>query len=192
MHLDLPDVVVGLFCAGALAASMSSGDAMAHAAASIAVRDGLVGAAGKSIENDDQRTLIRWGVFLVMLLAYALTIVAHYLLKTEMVVMLLYAYGAVVQFAPGLVAALYIRRVSGLAVLAGMVVGSAVTALFLVQPHWMPIELHAGLYGLAANILVMLFASRGAPSAHALAFLNVAATPAGAARSPADGTSPPG
>ena len=37
--MDLPPVVVGLFCAGALAASMSSGDAIVHAAASVMVKD---------------------------------------------------------------------------------------------------------------------------------------------------------
>ena len=42
MNMEIPALLVGLFCAGALAASMSSGDAMAHAAASIAVRDGVV------------------------------------------------------------------------------------------------------------------------------------------------------
>jgi solute:Na+ symporter, SSS family len=33
--------VVGLFCAGALAASMSTGDALLHGAASIAIEDGI-------------------------------------------------------------------------------------------------------------------------------------------------------
>lgn len=174
MNLDLPDVVVGLFCAGALAASMSSGDAMAHAAASIAVRDGLIGAAGKTIENDRQRTLIRWTVLIVMLLAYAVTIVAHYVLKSSIVIMLLYAYGAVVQFAPGLVGTLYLRRVTGRGVLAGMAVGSAVTVALLIMPQWMPIKLHAGLYGLVANTAVMLLFTTRKLSERGRAFLEVA------------------
>jgi uncharacterized sodium:solute symporter family permease YidK len=37
--LGLPAFVVGLFCAGALAASMSTGDALLHAAASVVARD---------------------------------------------------------------------------------------------------------------------------------------------------------
>ncbi|MFQ5692831.1 MAG: sodium:solute symporter, partial [Nitrospinota bacterium] len=37
--IGLPAVVVGLFCAGALAASMSTGDALVHAAASVMVKD---------------------------------------------------------------------------------------------------------------------------------------------------------
>jgi SSS family solute:Na+ symporter len=167
MNLDLPDVLVGLFCAGALAASMSSGDAMAHAAASIAVRDGLVGAARMSIDNERQRTLIRWAVVIVMVLAYAVTVFAHYVLKTSIVIMLLYAYGAVVQFAPGLVAALYLRNVTGRGVLAGMIVGSAITVVLLIAPELMPVRLHAGLYGLVANTIVMLAMSRTAEGENA-------------------------
>ena len=52
---SIPAVLVGLFCAGALAASMSSGDAMAHAAASIAVRDGVVRALGRPMEPAAER-----------------------------------------------------------------------------------------------------------------------------------------
>lgn len=176
MNLDLPDVLVGLFCAGALAASMSSGDAMVHAAASITVRDGLVGAAGRKLEPHRERTLIRYIVVAVMLLAYAVTLFAHYVLESSIVVMLLYAYGAVVQFAPGLVATLYVRRVNGRGVLAGIVVGSVITIGMLIEPSLMPIKLHAGLYGLLANVLVMLL-TPGPPSTHSDAFLKAASTP---------------
>ncbi len=176
MNLDLPDVIVGLFCAGALAASMSSGDAMVHAAASIAIRDGMVGAAQQEIDPDRQRTLIRYAVVVVMLVAYAVTIFAHYVLKTSIVIMLLYAYGAVVQFAPGLVATLYLRRVRGGAVLAGMVLGSIVTITLLIAPSLMPIRLHAGLYGLAVNVIALWAFSWGAED-RSPEFLTVAATP---------------
>ncbi len=70
MNMEIPALLVGLFCAGALAASMSSGDAMVHAAASIAVRDGLVESLGMRFDERRQRTVIRWGVVLVMLAAY--------------------------------------------------------------------------------------------------------------------------
>jgi SSS family solute:Na+ symporter len=97
-----------------------------------------------------------------MVLAYAVTVFAHYVLKTSIVIMLLYAYGAVVQFAPGLVAALYLRNVTGRGVLAGMIVGSAITVVLLIAPELMPVRLHAGLYGLVANTIVMLAMSRAA------------------------------
>lgn len=175
MNLDLPDVLVGLFCAGALAASMSSGDAMVHAAASIAIRDGLVGAAQKRVDNDRQRTLIRWTVLGIMVLAYAVTLFAHYVLKASIVIMLLYAYGAVVQFMPAVVATLYLKRVSGRGVLTGMVLGATVTIVLLVWPALMPLKLHAGLYGLVVNVIAMLVvAPRKAADD---AFLDVASTP---------------
>src|SRR5690606_37659202 len=41
LNTGLPALVIGLFCAGGLAASMSTGDGLLHGAASIAVEDGL-------------------------------------------------------------------------------------------------------------------------------------------------------
>ena len=41
LNMELPVILIGLVCAGTLAASMSSGDAIVHAASSVAVRDGL-------------------------------------------------------------------------------------------------------------------------------------------------------
>ena len=41
LNVELPVIVVGLFCAGALSASMSTGDALMHATASVAVEDGV-------------------------------------------------------------------------------------------------------------------------------------------------------
>jgi len=159
MQLKLPSVVVGLFCAGALAASMSSGDAMAHAAASIAVRDGYGRAMGRHFDAASERKLIRGGVVAVMVLGYVTALVAHYF-EVSLVILLLSAYGAVVQFAPAVVMSLYRprgfgRRPAGTAVLAGMVVGSAVTVVFVFAPGWQPVKLHAGLWGLLANVAVV-------------------------------------
>ena len=41
LETELPALVVGLFCAGALSASMSTGDALLHASASVFVEDGV-------------------------------------------------------------------------------------------------------------------------------------------------------
>jgi len=152
MNLELPALVVGLFCAGALAASMSSGDAMAHAAASIAVRDGVKHALGREMEASAERTLMRKVLVVVMIAAY-LVAMAY---QGSLVILLLSAYGAVVQFVPAVLAALYRPSIGGRAVLAGMVAGCAVTVLLVVFPDAQPIKLHAGLWGLAANAAVML------------------------------------
>ena len=174
MSLDLPALVVGLFCAGALAASMSSGDAMAHAAASIAVRDGVIRAAGRAVHPEGERRAIRLAVVAVMILAY-LTAVTY---EGSLVLLLLSAYGAVVQFAPAVTATLYWRRATGAGVLAGLIAGAIVTVLFVLRPDLQPVRLHAGLYGLIANVLALASVSLLAPAGAADAapeYLRVAA-----------------
>ena len=109
MNMEIPALLVGLFCAGGLAASMSSGDAMAHAAASIAVRDGWVRCLGRTLDAERERRWIQWGVVAVMVAAYAVAM----LYRGSLVQLLLWAYGPVVQFAPAVVAALYWPRANG-------------------------------------------------------------------------------
>ncbi|MCG8420419.1 MAG: sodium:solute symporter family protein [Proteobacteria bacterium] len=173
MNMEIPALLVGLFCAGALAASMSSGDAMAHAAASIAVRDGLVRAGDRRFDPEQERRLIRATVVLIMLLSYGVAV----LYQGSLVQLLLSAYGAVVQFAPAVIAALYWRRATGKAVLIGMLAGAAVTVYFILFPGHRFFPIHAGLYGLLANgvLVVALSLSGSAPGpAGDQRFLNVA------------------
>jgi SSS family solute:Na+ symporter len=155
MNMEIPAVLVGLFCAGALAASMSSGDAMAHAAASIAVRDGLVEGLGLQLDPGKERDWIRFAVVGVMLLSFA---VAVWAIVTELslVFMLLTAYGAVVQFMPVVLATLYWRRATAAGVLAGLLAGFAITVLCVVHPEWRPFPFHAGIYGFVVNVALLI------------------------------------
>ena len=155
MNLELPEIVVGLFCAGALAASMSSGDAIVHAAASIVVRDGIVTGLGQRLDSKRQRSWIRFAVVLIMMAAYAIAITDG----SSLVLLLAYAYGPVVQFVPAVVATLYLRRATGPAVLCGLVLGIATNILFVVRPEWRPFAIHAGAYGLVANTLALVVVS---------------------------------
>ncbi len=155
MNIDVPELVVGLFCAGALAASMSSGDAIVHALASITVRDGLVTALGRDVGPRAQRLLIRVLVVVFMLAAYALAFGAG----ATLVDLLLVAYGPVTQLAPAVVAALYVRRATGAGVLGGLTLGIAVNIAFVLQPDWRPVPIHAGLLGLAANVSALVLLS---------------------------------
>ncbi len=161
MNMNISALIVGLFCAGALAASMSSGDTMVHAAASITVRDGLIRALGRTLSAEQERRLIRVFVVLVLVLSYAVSV----LYTGSLVQLLLYAYGPVVQFAPAIVAALYWRRATGKAVLAALLVGAFVNVFFVVWPELRPFPIHAGLYGLAGNVLVLIGVSVAAPAA---------------------------
>lgn len=156
MHMELDPVIVGLFCAGALAASMSSGDAMAHAAAAILVRDGLQRCLGLGLDDRTELRAIRGSIVLVMIAAWTTAVVY----TGSLVTLLLTAYGAVVQFAPALVATLYSRRATGPAVLSGMLMGTVVTGLLVVWPDARPAALHAGVWGLAANLATLVAVSR--------------------------------
>jgi SSS family solute:Na+ symporter len=155
MHMQLPAVVVGLFCAGGLAASMSSGDAMAHASASIAVRDGLVTGLGRTLTPHQERRLIRIGIVLVLLASY----VVATRFGDSIVKLLIFAYGPVTQFAPGLVAVLCWRRATAPGVLAGLVLGIAVNLTYALAPGLRPLAIHPGAYGLAVNALAMVAVS---------------------------------
>lgn len=174
MNMEIPSLLVGLFCAGGLAASMSSGDAMVHAAASIAVRDGAVRAFSAKFNPEQERRLIRFTVVAILLLAYAVAL----LYKGSLVQLLLSAYGAVVQFAPVIIATLYWRRATGVAVLSGLLVGGLVTVIFVLQPDLRPFPLHAGLYGVVANVLVLVAVTLATPrspdTSHDERFLAVA------------------
>jgi len=148
---QVPSLLVGLFCAGALAASMSSGDAMAHAAASILVRDGYVRALGRQLSPAAERQAVRLTLVAVVVAGYLMAVVY----QGSLVMLLLSAFGAVVQFMPAVLAALYSRRARGGAVLGGLLLGGAVTVAMVLRPGLRPAPLHAGLFGLCANLLVV-------------------------------------
>ena len=169
----VPPLLVGLFCAGALAASMSSGDAMVHAAASILVRDLVAVGLGRQLDSTQQRRAIRWAVVGVMLLAYTAA-VAY---SGTLVKLLLSAFGAVVQFAPVVLATLYLRRMDGRAVMLALTLATGLTVALTIWPQLRPWPLHAGLYGLALNVLLMALgaARAGAPQPRQDEFLRCAA-----------------
>jgi SSS family solute:Na+ symporter len=164
MNMEIPALLVGLFCAGALAASMSSGDAMVHAAASIAIRDGGVIAAGWKLDEQQQRRWIRIAVVIVLIGSYLLTV----FYRGDLVSLLLWAYGPIGQFMPVVVATLYWRRATGPGVLSGLVAGGLLTVLFTVFGDWRPWpDIHAGIYGLAVNVPILIAVSLATAKARA-------------------------
>ncbi|REJ84575.1 MAG: sodium:solute symporter family protein [Acidobacteria bacterium] len=152
VRLEVPALLVGLVCAGALAASMSSGDSILHAAASIVVRDGIRPLSGGGLDDRRERGAIRVAVLVVSLVAYYFAVVS----RVDLVALLLAAYGGVAQIMPPVLAALYWPRVPRQAPLAGLAAGIAVNCLFLLRPELKPIAgLHEGVFGLAANVVVL-------------------------------------
>jgi SSS family solute:Na+ symporter len=151
----LPTLVVGLFCAGGLAASMSTGDALVHGAASIAVEDVYVGASRTKLDQHQQRALIRWVAVAVGVLGYIVALAT----QRSLVGLLLMAYGAVVQLAPSVYGAFLWRRATGAGAVAGLIVGVTITGLLVVRPEWRPYGLHEGLTGLIGNLITFVVVS---------------------------------
>lgn len=153
-QLELSPLLVGLVCAGTLAASMSSGDAILHAAASIGVRDG-VARLKPSLTDGLQRSMIRGLVVVLAVVAYYFAVVS----EVSIVALLLGAYGGVAQIFPLVFAAFYWPRATGAGAVAGLTAGVLVNTLFLVAPELKPFPLHEGAYGLLANVLTFVTVS---------------------------------
>jgi SSS family solute:Na+ symporter len=168
LDVQLPLLVVGLFCAGALSASMSTGDAVLHATASVAVEDGVKPFV--ALTDAQQRLLIRLGVVLAGAVAYYFAVAEG----MSLVLLLLTSYGVIAQLAPTVLAALYWRRATTAGALAGLVAGALATLLFFFNPALRPWDLHEGLLGLAVHVPVLVVVSllgRPQPARHAEAFV---------------------
>lgn len=154
LNAELPAIVVGLFCAGALSASMSTGDSLMHAAASVTVEDGI--RPFKDLSDQARRRMIQVLVLLVGALAYAFAVTEG----VSLVVLLLTAYGIICQLAPPIVAALYWPRATTAGVIAGFTAGSATAAFSFLSGYLgtdlRPYDLHEGLLGLMVHIPVLI------------------------------------
>ncbi len=168
--MDLPALAVGLFCAGALAASMSTGDALVHAAASILVKDFWRTLFRPQMEDQAQTRLIRLLVILIGAVAYYFAVISN----LSLVYLLLLSYGAIAQLFPLLIAALYWKRSTRKGVLAGLLAGCSVTLLWNLFPQLQWQDIHPGIWGVLANLLVMVPVSlmtRQPPAAHLARFV---------------------
>ncbi len=154
LNAELPAIIVGLFCAGALSASMSTGDSLMHAAASVTVEDGV--RPFKELSDHSRRRLIQALVLVVGGLAYVFAVTEG----VSLVVLLLTAYGIICQLAPPIVAALYWQRATTAGVIAGFVAGSGTAAFFFISSYLgtdlRPYDLHEGMLGLMVHIPVLI------------------------------------
>lgn len=155
LNLDLSPVLVGLFCAGALAASMSSGDSILHAAASILVRDAGVRGLQLDLGPERERAAIRALLVVVALVSYLLAVGAFG--DFEIVGLLVFAYGPVGQLAPVVIATLCWRRATRHGLLAGLAVGSATIVVCAATEVQLPV--HMGLLALALNAITLVLVS---------------------------------
>jgi SSS family solute:Na+ symporter len=171
LNTNIAPVIVGLFCAGALAASMSTGDAMLHAAASIYVQDVHRKVLDPGLSDQSCRRLIR-------IIAVVVGVAAFYIaVNTQMslVALLLAAYGAVVQFAPITAAAFFWKRATAAGAVTGLVLGSLVTLFLFHFPEYRPFGLHEGIVGLGVNCLALVtvsLATQPMPEEHVGSFIS--------------------
>ncbi|ACY12879.1 sodium:solute symporter family protein [Haliangium ochraceum] len=170
-QVDLSPVLVGLVCAGTLAASMSSGDAILHAAASIGVRDGLRPFIGARLSDRGEANAIRALILVIAGVAYVFAVVVD----VSIVALLLGAYGGVAQIFPPMFAAFYWPRATRAGAVAGLLGGLITSTLFLVMPEWRPWPIHEGAYGLLVNLLLLVSVSLATPPlpiAHLRAYMS--------------------
>ncbi len=152
MQLELPAIIIGLFCAGTLAASMSSGDAILHSAASVGVRDGIAQVVKRPLKDTTERLLIRILVLVIGLIAYYFAVVSD----VSLVGLLLASYGGVAQIFPVVFAMFYWKRATKAGALSGLIGGIIVNVLFMSMPELKIWPLHEGVYGLAANVILLV------------------------------------
>jgi SSS family solute:Na+ symporter len=153
--LEVPAALVGLFCAGALAASMSTGDAILHAGASILVRDLWEPLVEEGPGPERERRSIQLLVVALGGLAYYLAILSD----ASLVALLLLSYGFIAQLFPLLLAAFFWPRATPAGALAGLGAGGAVTVLFNLVPALSWADVHPGIWGLAANVAALVAVS---------------------------------
>ncbi len=153
LETDLPALVVGLFCAGALSASMSTGDALLHASASVFVEDGIQQFV--DLDEQTQRRMMQGLVLLTGAIAYVFAQDP----ESSLVLLLASAYGIIAQFAPPVVAALYWRRATTRGVMAGLIAGAATAFFFWQNPEYKPFDMHEGILGLLVHVPVLMAVS---------------------------------
>ncbi|WP_347548614.1 sodium:solute symporter family protein [Pseudalkalibacillus hwajinpoensis] len=152
--LSLPGWVYGLVGAGALAAAMSSADAITHSA-SLEFTDGVIRNVKTDLSNKITLVLMRIGVFVIGGLAYFITVFGG----QGLIALLLGAYGSIVQFAPGVYGALYSKRITGPAVIVGLIIGTFINYYFQLVASSTPFDIHAGILGLLCNIVIVIVIS---------------------------------
>lgn len=149
--LHLPGWVYGLVGAGALAAAMSSADAITHSA-SLEFTNGVIHNIWTKLSDQTSLLIMRTAVVVIGALAYFITIFGG----QGLIALLLGAYGSIVQFAPGIYSALYWRRATAPAVIIGLLAGTVVNYYYQLVATSTPFDIHPGILGLIVNIIIVI------------------------------------
>ncbi|CAM3469843.1 sodium:solute symporter family protein [Halomonas lysinitropha] len=142
--------VIGLMLSGALAAAMSTGANLAHTAAVVLVRDVFGPTVMKEASEKATVSVTRWSVLGLSLIAYLFALIN----PASLVMLLLGAYGLLVQLFPMVIGALFFPRLRRASVMLGALVGSL--AYLLMEFIWSsPLGWHAGVWAILLNLLVV-------------------------------------
>lgn len=142
----------GLVGAGALAAAMSSADAITHGAAVEFIQD-IYKVLKPDISERKTVTAMRWAVVAIGALSLYVAIYG----AAGLIQLLLGAYGSIVQFAPLVYGGLYWKRGTKEGVATGLIAGVLVNTYYQVIVGRGPLDIHPGIWGLMVN-LVLFFA----------------------------------
>jgi len=146
--------LLGLVGAGALAASMSSADAITHGASVEFIQDVYRTFRPKASEKETVIAM-RLGIVIIGLLALYVALIG----SAGLVALLLGAYGSIVQFVPLVYGGLYWKGASKQGAIAGLVAGVFVNTYLQVILNKNPLDINAGIWGLLVNLVIFIVVS---------------------------------
>jgi len=150
-ELGASGLVYGLIGAGALAAAMSSSDAISHGA-SVSVGRDIILPLKPDMADRTQLLVMRLAVVAVGGAAYYLAIFGG----EGLIQLLLGAYGYIIQLAPPVYGALYWRRATREGAIGGLAAGAATNAYLQFGVEAAPFDINPGMIAFAANLVVFV------------------------------------
>ena len=154
-YLTDSGILYGIVGAGALAAAMSSSDAITHGASVSFGRD-ICKAVFPKIEESLELWIMRIAVFLVGFIAYFIAIFG----SDGLIQLLLGAYGPIAQLAPGVYSALFYKKANATSIILGLTGGVVVTIYYEYFMTETPYDFHPGLLGIIVNIVIVIIGSK--------------------------------
>ena len=150
-YLTESGILYGIVGAGALAAAMSSSDAITHGASVSFGRD-ICKSIYPNISESTELWIMRAAVFGVGIISYLLAIFG----SDGLIQLLLGAYGPIAQLAPAVYSSLFFRKANSQAVIIGLICGVVITLYFQYFSETTIYDMHAGLIGLVVNTLAVI------------------------------------
>ncbi|MAK09258.1 MAG: sodium:solute symporter [Rhodobacteraceae bacterium] len=150
-YLTESGLLYGIVGAGALAAAMSSSDAITHGASVSFGRD-ICKAIYSKIPENIELWIMRGAVFGVGAIAYLIAIFG----SEGLIQLLLGAYGPIAQLAPAVYTSLFFRKANALSIIIGLILGVCITVYYQYFADNTFFDFHAGLIGLVVNVIAVI------------------------------------